>query len=95
MWAACRGAGSHVRCLVVCPHLAVCQLCSFCIELFLLHLRPPCLSYSPRQMFDVVADVEQYHLFVPWCVRSSVKLRRPPSYMEAELEVGFQMFVER
>ena len=31
----------------------------------------------------------------PRCVRSHVKLRRPPGYMEAELEVGFQMFVER
>jgi ribosome-associated toxin RatA of RatAB toxin-antitoxin module len=46
-------------------------------------------------MYEVVAAVENYHLFVPWCVRSTVTLRRPPTYMEAELEVGFQMFVER
>lgn len=53
------------------------------------------LGYSPRQMYDVVSAVEHYHEFVPWCQRSTVTLRRPPSYLEAELEVGFQMFVER
>ncbi|GAB4822492.1 hypothetical protein N2152v2_009538 [Parachlorella kessleri] len=52
------------------------------------------IGYSPRQMYDVVAAVDHYHLFVPWCVRSTVTLRRP-TYLEAELEVGFQMFVER
>lgn len=46
-------------------------------------------------MYDVVAAVEHYHRFVPWCQRSVVLLRRPPGYLEAELEVGFQMFVER
>ena len=51
--------------------------------------------WSPRQVYDVVAAVEHYHKFVPWCQRSTVLLRRPPGYLEAELEVGFQMFVER
>lgn len=53
------------------------------------------LGWSPRQVYDVVAAVEHYSKFVPWCQRSSVMLRRPPGYLEAELEVGFQMFVER
>jgi hypothetical protein len=46
-------------------------------------------------VYDVVAAVEHYSKFVPWCQRSTVLVRRPPSYLEAELEVGFQMFVER
>ncbi len=46
-------------------------------------------------MYDVVAAVEHYAAFVPWCQKSTVLLRRPPGYLEAELEVGFQMFVER
>lgn len=59
-------------------------------------LPQPChRSWSPRQVYDVVAGVEHYHRFVPWCQRSTVLLRRPPGYLEAELEVGFQMFVER
>lgn len=33
--------------------------------------------------------------FVPWCERSTVLQKRDDSYMEAELEVGFKVFVER
>lgn len=33
--------------------------------------------------------------FVPWCERSTVLERRGDNYMEAELEVGFKVFVER
>lgn len=29
-------------------------------------------SYPQHQVFDVVADVQHYDLFVPWCVRSTV-----------------------
>lgn len=42
----------------------------------------------------MVAAVEHYGKFVPWCQRSTIMVRRP-GYLEAELEVGFQMFVER
>ncbi len=45
-------------------------------------------------MFAVVADVSQYQEFVPWCQRSAV-LRQNGNELEAELEVGFQIFVER
>jgi len=46
-------------------------------------------------MFDVVSAVEHYHDFVPWCVASRVLKKREGEYLEAELEVGFQVFVER
>lgn len=46
-------------------------------------------------MFKVVADVEKYHEFVPWCVKSVIKKKNGTNYLEAELEVGFQVFVER
>ncbi|KAI3429610.1 hypothetical protein D9Q98_005696 [Chlorella vulgaris] len=52
------------------------------------------LGWTPRQVYDVVAAVEHYGKFVPWCQRSTIMVRRP-GYLEAELEVGFQMFVER
>lgn len=51
--------------------------------------------YTPEQVYDVVANVEEYKEFVPWCVRSVVLSRPGPNRMEAELEVGFQMFSER
>jgi hypothetical protein len=53
------------------------------------------IGYSPKQMFDVVADVQRYSEFVPWCQRSSVVRRLSDTVIEAELEVGFQIFVER
>lgn len=52
------------------------------------------MGYSQQQMFDVVSAVEHYKDFVPWCVASRV-IKKTPTYLEAELEVGFQLFVER
>ncbi|CAI5947679.1 unnamed protein product [Closterium sp. NIES-65] len=52
----------------------------------------PC--YSPEQVFDVVAGVEHYSAFLPWCVGSHV-LWRAPDGMEAELEIGFHMLREK
>jgi len=43
----------------------------------------------------VVSDVAHYKEFVPWCQRSVITQERPPDFVEAELEVGFKMFVER
>ncbi|XP_074835251.1 coenzyme Q-binding protein COQ10 homolog B, mitochondrial-like [Carettochelys insculpta] len=52
------------------------------------------LGYSMEQMYNVVADVNSYQLFVPWCSRSKVLSCRK-SLMRAELEVGFPPLVER
>ena len=49
------------------------------------------VGYSPEQMFKVVADVENYHKFVPYCRRSVVTLRQP-NRLSANLIVGFQPF---
>ncbi len=42
-----------------------------------------------------MAHVEDYYKFVPWCQRSAIVKQRGDEYIEAELEVGFQVFVER
>ena len=52
------------------------------------------LGYSQQQMYSVIANVGEYSEFVPWCQRSVV-VKDEGRYMEAELEVGFQIFVER
>jgi len=58
--------------------------------------RLPHRSWSPDQLYEVVAKVEDYHEFVPWCVGSTILKTRPDGgYLEAELQVGFQVFVER
>uniref|UniRef100_A0A8C5WDP1 Coenzyme Q-binding protein COQ10 START domain-containing protein n=1 Tax=Leptobrachium leishanense TaxID=445787 RepID=A0A8C5WDP1_9ANUR len=52
------------------------------------------LGYSVKQMFDIVSNVENYKLFVPWCKGSKV-LSRNKGVTKAELEVGFPPFMER
>lgn len=52
------------------------------------------LNFSPEQMFDLVADVDHYPHFLPWCVGARVYQRRPTE-LKADLMIGFQMFKER
>ncbi|XP_010439969.1 PREDICTED: coenzyme Q-binding protein COQ10 homolog, mitochondrial-like [Camelina sativa] len=52
------------------------------------------LGYSPEQMFNVVAAVDLYHGFVPWCQRSEVLKEYPDGSFDAELEIGFKFLVE-
>jgi len=61
------------------------------------------VRYSMEKVFEVVSNVQDYHLFLPWC-RASKFLERGQSNKGsdssharafAELEVGFKGFSER
>ncbi|KAL3617922.1 hypothetical protein CASFOL_038243 [Castilleja foliolosa] len=52
------------------------------------------LGYSPEQLFDVVAAVDLYEDFVPWCQRSQVICKNADGTFDAELEIGFKFLVE-
>ncbi|KAM9345741.1 coenzyme Q-binding protein COQ10 homolog, mitochondrial [Symphorus nematophorus] len=52
------------------------------------------LGYTPEQMYNVVANVDQYQHFVPWCKKSQVIKGRKGEAL-AELEIGFPPIVER
>ncbi|XP_010873132.1 coenzyme Q-binding protein COQ10 homolog, mitochondrial [Esox lucius] len=52
------------------------------------------LGYTPEQMYSVVASVDQYQHFVPWCKKSRVVKGRGGD-VQAQLEIGFPPVVER
>jgi coenzyme Q-binding protein COQ10 len=58
------------------------------------HAEQRVLPYSPEQLFALVADVERYPEFLPWCVGARVRERRP-DLIVADLIIGFRVFRER
>lgn len=58
------------------------------------HAEKRVLPYEPRQLFDLVAQVERYPEFLPWCLASRVR-RREGKTVIADLVVGFKMVRER
>ena len=51
------------------------------------------VGYTPEQMFDLVADVDRYPDFLPWCVGAKVKTRTE-TLLHADLTIGFGPFRE-
>jgi len=52
------------------------------------------LPYTPEQLFDLVADVQRYHEFLPWVVAVRVRSSSETETV-ADLVVGFNAFKER
>lgn len=50
--------------------------------------RSAVVSYSPRQMFELVNQIEDYPRFLPWCSASTV-LHRDDKEVEATLEISW------
>ncbi|NCV40065.1 MAG: type II toxin-antitoxin system RatA family toxin [Betaproteobacteria bacterium] len=54
-----------------------------CIE------RQALVPYSPQSMFDLVASVERYPQFLPWCAATHIIARRDDG-LDASLQVRFK-----
>lgn len=51
------------------------------------------VGYTPEQLFDLVADVERYPDFLPWCVGARIRSRTEDA-LTADLTIGFGPFRE-
>lgn len=52
------------------------------------------LPYSQKQLYEVVANVETYPEFLPWCLKTRI-LQREENGFTAETLIGFNIFRER
>jgi coenzyme Q-binding protein COQ10 len=52
------------------------------------------LPYSQKQLFDLVASVDRYPEFLPWCTATRITRHDGPTF-HADLVVRFKVFQER
>jgi coenzyme Q-binding protein COQ10 len=58
------------------------------------------MPYSAEQMFDLIADVDRYPEFLPWCGAARMRSRKQlpdetGEVLEADLVISFKVFRER
>jgi len=52
------------------------------------------VPHSPEEMFALVADIEKYPEFLPWCVGTRITSRKGGVVL-ADMVIGYKMFRER
>ncbi len=57
------------------------------------HAEKQIVPYSQEQLFDLVADVEKYPRFLPWCVAARLR-HREDTHLLADMTIGFGPFRE-
>lgn len=58
------------------------------------HAEKKTLPYTPEQLFDLVAAVDLYPRFLPWCIASRIT-RREGDVFYADLVIGYKMIREK
>lgn len=58
------------------------------------HQEKRILPYKPEQLFDLVAGIEHYPEFLPWC-RAARILSCQDNIVTADLIIGYKMFQEK
>lgn len=58
------------------------------------HAERRVLPYRPDQLFALVAGIEHYPKFLPWCVGARIR-ERTATVVVADLIIGFKVFRER
>ena len=63
-----------------------------------LHQESRILPYTAEQMYAVVADIERYPEFLPWCAKVVIRKRESEGNVEsviAEMRIAFHALHER
>lgn len=58
------------------------------------HAEERIVPFQPRQMYDLVADVDSYPEFLPWCTGARIRERKE-TLIVADLIIGYKMIRER
>jgi coenzyme Q-binding protein COQ10 len=58
------------------------------------HAEKKLLPYTREQLFDLVADIERYPEFLPWCVGARIR-ERTGNEIVGDLLIGYKMVRER
>ena len=62
------------------------------------HTEKRIMPYTAKQMYDLVADVETYPDFLPWCAATRIRKVTKDGHkaiIEADLIIAFKVFRER
>lgn len=58
------------------------------------HSEQKLMPFTPRQLFGLVADIERYPEFLPWCLGARI-LDRKGEIVTADLIIGYKAFREK
>jgi coenzyme Q-binding protein COQ10 len=53
------------------------------------------VSYSPKQMFDLVMDIESYPQFLPWCIDAKIIQILSQNGLIADVVMKFNIFTQK
>ena len=60
----------------------------------MIHTERRVLPFTPRALFDLVADIERYPEFLPWCLAARIRSRQG-NVVVADLVIGHRLIRER
>jgi coenzyme Q-binding protein COQ10 len=60
----------------------------------MIHSERRVLPFTPRALFDLVADIERYPEFLPWCLAARIRSREG-NIVIADLVIGHRLIRER
>ena len=58
------------------------------------HSEKKYLPYTPKELYSLVADIEKYPEFLPWCQDLKI-ISNNSNVVRAEMFIGFKIFRER